>query len=118
MASADERPDRDRRRVPRYTPDQLPEPVFVVGSRVVTIGALGLMLEAPVPLARDSALHFHLVVAGLKDDVDARVRSCIARPSSWGVGVEFERISPETRARLERLLARAVDPANDRYSPG
>ena len=109
MASADETSARERRRVPRYRPAQLPEPVFVVGSRLVTIGALGLMLEAPVPLARDSTLHFHLVIAGAKDKVDARVRSCIPRPPCWAVGLEFERISPETQARLERLLARASD---------
>lgn len=118
MAPADEGSDRERRRVPRYTPDQLPEPVFVVGSRLLTIGALGLMLEAPVPLARDSTLHFHLVVAGSKDNVDARVRSCIPRPPCWGVGVEFERISPEAQARLERLLARAVSGANGQLGLG
>jgi hypothetical protein len=107
MASGDERTGQERRRVPRYTPDQLSEPVYVVGSRLLTIGALGLMLEAPVPLAPESSLRLHLVVAGEKAKVDARVRSCVARPPCWGVGVEFERISPEAQVRLERLLARA-----------
>jgi hypothetical protein len=79
-----------------------------VGARLVTIGALGLMVEAPVPLARDSPLELHLVVAGQKASVDARVRSCVQRPPAWGVGVEFESISPEARARLERVLAKAA----------
>jgi hypothetical protein len=99
-------PGAERRRVPRFEPAELAESVFVVGSRIVNIGAHGLMLEAPVPLAADSPLRFHLVVGEHKDAVDARVRSCVprSRGRSWGVGVEFEAISEGARGRLERAL--------------
>jgi hypothetical protein len=94
--------------VPRFEPAELAESVFVVGSRVVNIGAHGLMLEAPVPLATDSPLRFHLVVGERKDPVDARVRSCVprrrGRASTWGIGLEFEAISDGARERLERAL--------------
>lgn len=97
----------ERRRAPRLEPDDLAEPVLVVGSRLVNIGPGGLMLEAPVPLSPESSLHLHLVVAGERTDVDARVRGCVARPRGrrpWGVGVEFENLSPVARERLERAL--------------
>lgn len=98
----------ERRRVPRFEPAELHEPVFVVGSRVVNIGAHGLMLEAPVPLAEDSSLRLHLVVGGHKAPIDARVRSCVPRAgdrqTAWGVGVEFEAISEAARQRLEQAL--------------
>lgn len=108
MADAGEGSDgRERRRAPRFAPDQLPEPVFVVGTRLITIGALGLMMEAPVPLAPDSSLRFRLVLEGEKAEVEGRVRSCVPRPPAWGIGIEFEKLSPSARDRLERLLTRA-----------
>ena len=98
----------ERRRVPRFEPAELGEAVFVVGSRMVNIGAHGLMLEAPVPLATDSSLRFHLVVGGHKAPIEARVRSCVprsrGRQAAWGVGVEFESIGDAARQRLERAL--------------
>jgi hypothetical protein len=98
----------ERRRAPRLEPHDLAEPVFVVGSRLVNIGPDGLMLEAPVPLAPASPLHFHLVVGGEKADVDARVCGCVPRVHeqghAWGVGVRFERIDPAARERLGRAL--------------
>jgi hypothetical protein len=99
----------ERRRVPRYSPDQLSEAVFVIGSRLVTVGAHGLMLEAPVPLPAGAPLRIHLVVSGMKAEVDVRVRSCVARTQGarWGLGVEFERISVDARERLQRALVTA-----------
>jgi len=98
----------ERRRAPRLEPQELAEPVLVVGSRLVNIGPDGLMLEAPVPLAPESALHLHLVLGGERADVDARVRGCSARARghrhTWRVGVEFENLAPAARARLERAL--------------
>jgi hypothetical protein len=94
--------------VPRFEPGELTEPVFVVGSRVVNIGAHGLMLEAPVPLAQDSSVRFHLVVSGHKVQVVARVRSSVPRvrgwQRAWGVGVEFEQMSDAGRQTLEHAL--------------
>lgn len=108
MSGERERPACERRRAPRYDPSELDEPVFVVGSRMVNVGVLGLMLDAPVPLATDSSVRLHLVVGEHKAAVDARVRSCVPRAaagaSTWGVGVEFEQISEPARERLERAL--------------
>ena len=98
----------ERRRAPRLEPQELAEPVLVVGSRLVNIGPDGLMLEAPVPLAPESPLHLRLVLGGERADVDARVRACAARARghrhTWRVGVEFENLPPAARARLERAL--------------
>jgi hypothetical protein len=98
----------ERRRAPRLEPGDLAEPVLVVGSRLVNIGPDGLMLEAPIPLSLESSLRLHLVVAGERTEVDARVRGCVARPQgprhAWGVGVEFENLDPVARARLDRAL--------------
>jgi hypothetical protein len=98
----------ERRLAPRLEPDDLPEPVFVVGSRLVNIGPGGLMLEAPVPLAPDSTLHLCLVLGGERTEVTARVRGCAPRPHgqrrAWGVGVQFENLEPAARERLERAL--------------
>jgi hypothetical protein len=100
----------ERRRAPRLEPDDLAEPVLVVGSRLVNIGPGGLMLEAPIPLSPESSLHLRLVVAGERTDVDARVRGCVPRPQgrrrAWAVGVEFENLDPVARSRLDRALGR------------
>ena len=99
----------ERRLAPRLEPDDLSEPVFVIGSRLVNIGPGGLMLEAPVPLAPESALHLRLVLGGERAEVDARVRGCAPRAHgrvpAWGVGVQFENLEPAARERLERALA-------------
>jgi hypothetical protein len=98
----------ERRRAPRLEPDDLAEPVLIVGSRLVNIGLDGLMLEAPIPLAPESSLHLRLVLGGERADVDARVRGCSARWGGrrgiWGVGVQFENLPPGARERLERAL--------------
>lgn len=98
----------ERRRAPRLEPQELAEPVLVVGSRLVNIGPDGLMLEAPVPLAPESSLHLRLVLGGERADVDTRVRGCSARARghrhTWRVGVEFENLDPAARERLDRAL--------------
>lgn len=99
----------ERRLAPRLEPDDLSEPVFVIGSRLVNIGPGGLMLEAPVPLAPESTLHLHLVLGGERAGVEVRVRGCAPRSHGrrrvWGVGVQFENLEPAARERLERALA-------------
>jgi hypothetical protein len=101
----------ERRRAPRLEPEELAEPVLVVGSRLLNIASGGLMLEAPIPLSPDSSLDLRLVVAGDRTDVHARVRACVPRSAGrrqvWAVGVEFENLDPVARARLERALGRA-----------
>lgn len=98
----------ERRLAPRLEPDDLSEPVFVVGSGFVNIGPGGLMLEAPVPLAPESTLHLCLVLGGERTQVDARVRGCAPRSHGrrrvWGVGVQFENLEPAAGERLERAL--------------
>jgi len=98
----------ERRRAARFTPEELAEPVYVVGSRLVNISIGGLMLEAPVPIAPDSTLRVHLVVGGEKAEVDTRVRACVPRPHglrrAWGLGLEFESIAPAARERLAHAL--------------
>jgi hypothetical protein len=99
----------ERRLAPRLEPDDLAEPVFVVGSRLVNIGPGGLMLEAPVPLAPDSTLHLCLVLGGERTEVDTCVRGCAPRSHgqrrAWGVGVQFENLQPAVAERLARALA-------------
>jgi hypothetical protein len=107
--TAQQAPDgAERRRAPRFEPEELAESVFVVGSRLVNIGALGLMLEAPVPLPSDSRLELRLVIGGEKGDVRGRVRGCVprslGRTPAWGIGVEFEDMTPSVRERLSRAL--------------
>lgn len=99
----------ERRRHPRFAPEDLSEPVSVVGSRLVNISLGGLMLEAPVPLATDSSLRLNLVVNGEKSPVNARVRACVpwsrGARCSWGLGVEFESMPATMRERLAQTLA-------------
>lgn len=98
----------ERRRAQRLEPEDLAEPVFVVGSRLVNIGPGGLMMETPIPLAPQTTVHLRLVVGGQRADVQARVAACVprARGSSrgWGVGVEFTSVPKPARERLARAL--------------
>jgi hypothetical protein len=97
----------ERRRALRAEPDELAEPVSVVGTRLVNICHDGLMIEAPVPLAPDSRLQIRLVVAGVKSELEARVAQCRPRGPAgghWAVGVEFIQVPHETRERLTRVL--------------
>jgi Tfp pilus assembly protein PilZ len=93
-------------------PEQLSEPVSIVGARLLDISAGGVLIDAPVPLAPDSTLHVRLVVAGVKTELEARVAGCrrlhgSSRP--WGIGLEFSEISKEARQRLERALGARRD---------
>lgn len=99
---------RERRRAPRVTPEELVEPVSVVGSRILNISRDGLLLEAPVPLASRSTLRLRLVVGGVKTELETRVASSRRRTHGtgrpWGVGVEFAHVPADVRARLARAL--------------
>jgi hypothetical protein len=97
---------RERRRAPRVTPEELTEPVSVVGTRILDISRGGLLIEAPVPLPSRSTLRLRLVVGGIKTELETRVASSRHRPSGrpWGVGVEFAHIPADIQARLARAL--------------
>ncbi len=98
----------ERRRAPRANPDELAEPVSVVGARLLDISRDGLLLEAPVPLAARSTLRLRLVVGGVKAELETRVTSSRCRALDgrrpWGVGVEFVDVPAEVRALLIRAL--------------
>jgi hypothetical protein len=98
----------ERRSAPRVTPNELAEPVSVIGARLVDISQSGLLLEAPVPLAPDSSLRVRLVVGGVKAELEARVansrRRALAGSRPWGVGVEVADVPADVRARLARAL--------------
>lgn len=98
----------ERRRAPRVLPDELAEPVAVVGARLVDISQNGLLLEAPVPLPPQSTLRLRLVVSGVKTEIEARVassrRRTLRRGRPWGVGVEFSEMPTAVRRRLARAL--------------
>ena len=69
------------------------------------------MLEAPVPIAPDSTLRVHLVVAARRREVDTRVRACVPRPQGLRrrvgsrAGVRGDR---RGGARAPRARARAA----------
>jgi hypothetical protein len=99
-----------RRRAPRAEPEELVERISVVGTRLVNISRLGVLLEAPVPLAPDSTLRLRLVVAGVKSELEARVAQCHRREPvgrRWRIGVEFKEVPREMRERLARVLRTA-----------
>ena len=89
-------------------PDELAEPVSVVGARLLNISRDGLLLEAPVPLSPHSSLRLRLVVGGVKTELETRVADCRRRPLEggrpWGVGVEFTDVPEDVRERLARAL--------------
>jgi hypothetical protein len=97
----------ERRRAPRAEPNELAERVFVMGTRLVNISRHGVLIEAPVALARDSTLQLRLVVAGVKSDLEGRVAQCHRRERAarrWGIGIEFTEVPREMRERLARVL--------------
>ena len=98
----------ERRRAPRFRPGDLAVPVAVAGARLLSIGAYGLMIEAPLPVPPESNMRLHLLVGGEQGLVDGRVRECHPRSQGprrlWGVGVEFAAMRPEDRERLCRAL--------------
>jgi hypothetical protein len=89
-------------------PQYLSTPVSVVGTRLLNISQDGALIEAPVPLARDSTLRFRLVVEREKSELEARVAQCRPRTSAggrWNVGLEFTEVPRHMRERLRRALA-------------
>ncbi len=98
----------ERRRARRVHPDDLAEPVAVVGARLVDISRDGLLLEAPVPLAPQSTLRLRLVVGGVKTEIETRVansrRRALRSSRPWAVGVEFAEMPAAVRRRLARAL--------------
>ena len=99
----------ERRRSPRALPDELPEPVSVVGTRLLNISYGGLLIEAPIPLAPESSLRLGLIVGGVKTELETRVTDCRRRTSDrgrpWGVGIEFTDVPGETQRRLADILS-------------
>jgi hypothetical protein len=89
-------------------PDELAEPVSVVGAHLVDISRNGLLLEAPVRLAPQSTLRLRLVVGGVKTEIEARVansrRRALGSGRPWRVGVEFGEVPSAVRRRLARAL--------------
>ena len=97
----------ERRKAVRSAPDQLSEPVSVVGARLLDVSAGGVLIDAPVPLAPDSTLRVRLVVGGVKTELETRVTGCRRLHGStrpWGVGLEFADVPKEMSLRLERAL--------------
>jgi hypothetical protein len=98
----------ERRRAERIPMPPTGGLVSVVGARLVNVSPYGMMIESPVPLKSDVVLSFRLVVAGRKADVEVRVVACAPLPGTrrrFGAGLEFSRISAETRALLVQVLA-------------
>lgn len=80
----------------------------MVGAAVASVSPYGMLIVSPVPLEPGAVLSLRLVVAGVKTDVEARVVACarLARGGRrYGAGLEFTRITAETRARLADVLA-------------
>jgi hypothetical protein len=98
----------ERRRWPRAAPDDLPEPVEVMGTRLLNISHGGLLIEAPIPLAPESNLRIRLVLGDLKTELETRVTDCRRRTSDrgrpWGVGIAFTDVPASTRRRLDAIL--------------
>jgi hypothetical protein len=97
----------ERRKTARLVPDQLAEPVSVVGARLLDVSARGLLIDAPVPLTPGSELRVRLVVGGVRTELETRVAGCrrlhgSSRP--WGVGLEFSDVPVDLGERLERVL--------------
>jgi hypothetical protein len=87
--------------------------ISVVGARLLNVSRYGMLIESPVPMALDSVLTLRLSIAGEPADVEARVAVCTPQPGlrAYGIGLEFDELSDDTRARLEHALR--VDPATD-----
>jgi hypothetical protein len=99
----------ERRRAERVPMPPAGGLVSVVGARIVNVSPFGMMIESPVPLESDVVLPFRLIVAGRKTDVEARVVECAPWTGArrrYGVGLEFSRISADTRAHLAELLSK------------
>ncbi len=108
MTSDDAAPRRlERRRAQRQS---AAAEISVVGARLLNVSRYGMLIESPVPMARDALLRLRLIVCGQPADVEARVAVCTPQPGAraYGVGLEFAQIAPADRERLERALAAGV----------
>ncbi len=96
----------ERRRAPRLQLPPRGAAISVLGARLLNISRYGMLIESPVPLARDAVLELRVTIQGEPSDVRARVAVCTAQPGLrvYGVGLEFEALDPRTRERLERAL--------------
>ena len=105
----------ERRRGPRIPVDRLAVTVSVVGAKLVNISFFGMMIESPVPLARDAILRFRLVIGGHKGDVEARVAACTLGASGqarrYGIGLEFTALPVDVHSRLRKALGKSVESA-------
>lgn len=105
----------ERRRAVRCVPDDLAEPLSVVGARLLDVSPFGLQIEAGVPLAPGSSLHLQVLVGGTKAEVEARVADCRRRGTpagrAFGVGLELTHVPEALRSRLARALGASGVPS-------
>lgn len=96
----------ERRRAARLPVSALGDVVSVVGARLLNASRYGMLIESPVPMARDAVLSLRLTIAGQAADVEARVAQCNPQPGlrAYGVGLEFVRFDAADLERLERAL--------------
>jgi hypothetical protein len=97
----------------RRRSERLPLPprggdIAVVGARLVSVSAHGMLIESMVPMEQDRTLQLRMLIAGEKADVEARVACCSLLASSrrrlYAVGLEFTTIPRGARQRLMSLL--------------
>lgn len=85
--------------------------ISVVGARLVSVSAHGMLIESMVPMEQDLTLQMRMLIGGEKADVEARVACCSALSSGrrrlYGVGLEFTTIPEAAQKRLQAVLAAA-----------
>lgn len=96
----------ERRRAPRVAMPPRGGAVAVVGARLRNVSRYGMLIESPVPMARDAIVRLRLLVAGRPADVEARVAACTpqAGTHAYGVGLEFLQVDTFDRERIEAVL--------------
>jgi hypothetical protein len=97
----------ERRRAPRIPMPPHGGAVAVVGARLLNVSRYGMLIESPLPMARDTVMRLRVLVAGQPADLEARVAVCTPQPGlrCYGVGLEFSHLGDGDRERLERVLA-------------
>jgi len=97
----------ERRRAARIPMPPDGGAVAVVGARLLNVNRYGMLIESPVPMARETVMCLRVLVAGQPADLEARVAVCTPQPGlrCYGVGLEFADLSDSDRERLERALA-------------
>lgn len=108
MTHAAQPPERrpERRRAARIPMPPHGGAVAVVGARLLNVSRYGMLIESPVPMARDTVMRLRVLLAGQPADLEARVAVCTPQPGlrCYGVGLEFASLAPSDRERLERAL--------------